>query len=353
MNAAALAPLFLLLLEIAQPQAQEAQYAELRREAEKLHAEGSYALARELYVKADALELPALEALWVDFRLADTGWRSQAATQQTDNTRIEEARSQLEALNRALAERERQGEPRGRLWAGPLQIEQAEERRGDRDARGEAQRRARGDALRQERLRPAVLAHDRREVPEVVEQHDDARVVAEPPVGLEAFLEVLERAGVVARLGVEHADVVGETRAEVDEVAGGGDREPLAEQLARFGEPHFRDGERRVIARLLTGKPMVLATGGGAFINGETRALILRDSLCIWLDADIQTLVERVGRRGHRPLLKDRDPGEVLRELAAVRNPIYAEAHLRVSSASTPHDHTVRAILEALATWKS
>ena len=103
MNAAALAPLFLLLLEIAQPQAQEAQYAELRREAEKLHAEGSYALARELYVKADALELPALEALWVDFRLADTGWRSQAATQQTDNTRIEEARSQLASVDEGPA----------------------------------------------------------------------------------------------------------------------------------------------------------------------------------------------------------------------------------------------------------
>ena len=97
---------------------------------------------------------------------------------------------------------------------------------------------------------------------------------------------------------------------------------------------------------------MVLATGGGAFINEETRDLILRDSLCIWLDADIPTLVERVGRRSHRPLLKDRDPGTVLRELAAVRNPIYAEAHLRISSASTPHDHTVRAILEALSKWE-
>lgn len=126
----------------------------------------------------------------------------------------------------------------------------------------------------------------------------------------------------------------------------------IADIFERFGEAHFRDGERRVIARLLAGKPMVLATGGGAFINPDTRALILRDSLCIWLDADIATLVERVGRRSHRPLLKNRDPAEVLRELAAVRNPIYAEAHLRVSSASTPHDHTVRAILEALSKWE-
>ena len=127
----------------------------------------------------------------------------------------------------------------------------------------------------------------------------------------------------------------------------------ISDIFAKFGEAHFRDGERRVIARMLAGRPHVLATGGGAFINDETRALILRDSLCIWLDADIPTLVERTARRSHRPLLKDRDAGEVLRELAAVRNPIYAEAHIRVSSAANPHDHTVRAILEALAQCKN
>ena len=127
----------------------------------------------------------------------------------------------------------------------------------------------------------------------------------------------------------------------------------ISEIFARFGEAHFRDGERRVIARLLAGPPLVLATGGGAFMNDETRALIKTDSLSIWLDADIPTLVDRVARRSHRPLLKNRDPGEVLRELAAVRIPIYAEAHIRVSSASPPHDHTVRAIMEALSTWKN
>ncbi|HET6524842.1 shikimate kinase [Sphingopyxis sp.] len=146
------------------------------------------------------------------------------------------------------------------------------------------------------------------------------------------------------RLGMRFADADD----EIERAAG----MTISDIFARFGEAHFRDGERRVIARLLAGRPMVLATGGGAFVNEETRALILKDSLCIWLDADIPTLVERVGRRSHRPLLKDRDPGEVLRELAAVRNPIYAEAHLRVSSASTPHDHTVRAILEALSKWE-
>ncbi len=148
-----------------------------------------------------------------------------------------------------------------------------------------------------------------------------------------------------SRLGMRFADADDEIERAADMT--------IADIFERFGEAHFRDGERRVIARLLGGKPMVLATGGGAFINDETRALILRDSLCIWLDANIPTLVDRVGRRNHRPLLKDRDPAEVLRELAAIRNPIYAEAHLRISSASTPHDHTVRAILERLATWNA
>lgn len=147
------------------------------------------------------------------------------------------------------------------------------------------------------------------------------------------------------RLGMRFADADD----EIERAAG----MTISDIFARFGEAHFRDGERRVIARLLGENPMVLATGGGAFINDETRALILRDSLCIWLDADIATLVERVGRRSHRPLLKNRDPREVLHELAAVRNPIYAEAHLRISSASTPHDHTVRAILEAIAAWNA
>lgn len=147
-----------------------------------------------------------------------------------------------------------------------------------------------------------------------------------------------------SRLGMRFADADD----EIERAAG----MTISEIFARFGEAHFRDGERRVIARLLTGKPLVLATGGGAFMNDETRGLIKAGSLSIWLDADIATLVERVGRRHHRPLLKDRDPGEVLRELAAVRNPVYAEAHLRVSSASSPHDHTVRAIMEALSKWE-
>lgn len=124
----------------------------------------------------------------------------------------------------------------------------------------------------------------------------------------------------------------------------------IAEIFERFGEAHFRDGERRVIARLIDGTPKVIATGGGAFIQDDTRKLILERTLAVWLDADIPTLVERVRRRNTRPLLKGRDPGEVLSELAAIRNPVYAEAQIRIGSKSTPHGDTVAAIIAALIT---
>lgn len=122
----------------------------------------------------------------------------------------------------------------------------------------------------------------------------------------------------------------------------------IKEIFERYGEDAFRDGERRVIARLLAGPPLVLATGGGAFMNDETRALIQSGSLSIWLDADIPTLVARVSRRNHRPLLVGRDPAEVLTELLRVRGPVYAQAHLRIPSGASPHDMTVRTILKAL-----
>ena len=123
----------------------------------------------------------------------------------------------------------------------------------------------------------------------------------------------------------------------------------IPEIFGRYGEASFRDGERRVLRRLIEGGPKVVATGGGAFMDSETRALILRRCVAIWLDADIETLAGRVARRGHRPLLAGKDPGALLRELAAVRNPIYAEAHLRVLSDSGPHERIVDRIVQALA----
>lgn len=123
----------------------------------------------------------------------------------------------------------------------------------------------------------------------------------------------------------------------------------VTEIFEKFGEPYFRDGERRVIARLIDGTPKVIATGGGAFMNDKTRALILERAIAVWLEADLDTLVERVRRRSTRPLLKDRDPRKVLSELAAIRNPIYALAPIRVRSQPSPHDATVKAILKALS----
>ncbi|MDH7638422.1 shikimate kinase [Sphingomonas oryzagri] len=122
----------------------------------------------------------------------------------------------------------------------------------------------------------------------------------------------------------------------------------IAEIFARYGEQAFRDGERRVIARLIDGRPKVIATGGGAFMNDETRALILKRATAVWLDADIDVLVDRVGRRDDRPLLHDRDPREVLIELSATRNPVYALAPIHVRSEPLPHDATVDSILKAL-----
>lgn len=143
-----------------------------------------------------------------------------------------------------------------------------------------------------------------------------------------------------SRLGLPFVDA----DTEIERAAG----LTIAEIFERYGEAHFRDGERRVIARLIDGAPKVIATGGGAFINDETRALILDRAIAVWLDADLETLVERTGRRNHRPLLRDREPREVLAELAAKRNPIYAQAPIHVASRPAPHDATVRAILAAL-----
>jgi len=122
----------------------------------------------------------------------------------------------------------------------------------------------------------------------------------------------------------------------------------VAEIFDRFGEPYFRDGERRVIARLMDGQPKVIATGGGAFVNGDTRTLILAQSTAIWLHADVDVLAERVRRRDTRPLLRGKDPRAVLADLAAARDPIYAQAHVHVSSRKGPHEATVAAILRAI-----
>ena len=143
-----------------------------------------------------------------------------------------------------------------------------------------------------------------------------------------------------ARLGLAFVDA----DEEIEKAAG----MSVAEIFDRYGEAYFRDGERRVIARLMDGAPKVIATGGGAFMQEETRRLILDAAIAVWLDADIDILVDRVGRRDSRPLLKNRDPRAVLTELAALRNPIYALAPIHVKSIAAPHEVAVDRIMEQL-----
>ncbi|HMG47309.1 MAG TPA: shikimate kinase [Allosphingosinicella sp.] len=123
----------------------------------------------------------------------------------------------------------------------------------------------------------------------------------------------------------------------------------IAEIFERHGETHFRNGERHLLARLIAGPPRVIATGGGAFMDDETRALILARCTAIWLDAEVETLAGRVGRRDHRPLLEGKDPLALLRGLAEIRNPVYAEAHLTIRGGALPHEQVVDRIVEALA----
>jgi shikimate kinase len=122
----------------------------------------------------------------------------------------------------------------------------------------------------------------------------------------------------------------------------------ISEIFEHYGEETFRDGERRVIARLAQGEAKVIATGGGAFMNDLTRAMLLDRCTTIWIDADIELLTERVSRKGNRPLLKGKDVKVVLRELARVRNPVYALAPIHVSSQPAPHDATVDLIMDHL-----
>lgn len=122
----------------------------------------------------------------------------------------------------------------------------------------------------------------------------------------------------------------------------------ITEMFDLHGEASFRDGERRVIARLLDAGPSVIATGGGAFVQPETRALILEKGLPVWLDSDVDTLVERVGRNDKRPLLRGGNVREIVSRMKAEREPSYAHARIRVMSDTAPHGATVNRILEAL-----
>lgn len=145
-----------------------------------------------------------------------------------------------------------------------------------------------------------------------------------------------------ARLGVAFIDA----DQEIEKAAG----QTIRDVFANYGEAAFRDLERKVMARLMSGPPGVLATGGGAFMDAATRALIKEKGLSLWLRADLDLLVKRTMGRDHRPLLKIGDTREILRRLIDERYPVYAQADLTVDSTDQPAEITVDTVQAALET---
>ncbi len=144
-----------------------------------------------------------------------------------------------------------------------------------------------------------------------------------------------------ARLGVPFVDA----DAEIEKAAG----MSIADIFARHGEAYFRGGEARVIARLLEGGPQVLATGGGAVMNADTRAAIKAKGVSIWLSAEFDLLMRRINKRKNdRPMLLTADPAATLRQLLDEREPVYAQADITVQSREVPHDAIVAEIIRAL-----
>ncbi len=132
------------------------------------------------------------------------------------------------------------------------------------------------------------------------------------------------------------------------EVAAG---KTVAEIFSDDGEDYFREGERRVIARLLENGCQVLATGGGAYMNQETRDSIKLHAVSIWLKADLDILLKRVTKRSDRPLLRNEDPADVLKRLIEVRYPVYAQADVTVESRDVQHGQMVNDVIQALTAW--
>lgn len=133
---------------------------------------------------------------------------------------------------------------------------------------------------------------------------------------------------------------------EIEKAAG----KSIPDIFSEHGEEYFRDGERRVIARLLEHGPQVLATGGGAFMDEETRRNIAQHGVSIWLRADLQLLMKRVIKRSHRPLLKTADPSAVMEKLMSERYPVYALADIIVDSRDAPHEVIVGEVIDQLST---
>lgn len=143
-----------------------------------------------------------------------------------------------------------------------------------------------------------------------------------------------------SRLGLDFMDADN----EIEDAAG----MSISDIFTEHGEAYFRAGEEKVIARLLKNGPQVLATGGGAYMSEKTQRNIARNGIAVWLKGDLAVLLDRVKRRDHRPLLKDRDPEAVMKELMKQRYPVYAGADITVQSRDVPHDVIVGEIIAAL-----
>lgn len=154
-------------------------------------------------------------------------------------------------------------------------------------------------------------------------------------------------------VGRKLAQMLGMPFVDADEEIETAAQMSISEIFSQFGEAYFRDGERRVIARLIDGpgSPRVIATGGGAFVNAQTRTLILDRAIAVWLDSDVETLLERVGRKDNRPLLKQGDPRETLTRLKLERESAYAQAPIHIQSTPGPHGRTVGKVLKGIKAW--
>jgi shikimate kinase len=142
------------------------------------------------------------------------------------------------------------------------------------------------------------------------------------------------------RLGLDFVD----SDAAIEDATGLG----CDEVYEKFGESDFRDGERRLVARLVEGHVRVISTGGGAYVDEQTRALLNQRAITVWLDAPVDILAERTSRRDTRPLLRNEDPRGTLERLSKEREPWYAEAHIHVKSGNGAHGDVVDAIVAAL-----
>jgi shikimate kinase len=177
--------------------------------------------------------------------------------------------------------------------------------------------------------------------------NQDANLVRQAVGGKPIVLVGLMGAG-KSSVGRRLAEKLGFTFVDADQEIEKAAGQTIPEIFAQHGEDYFREGEKRVIARLLENHDQIIATGGGAFMNSETREAIKHQGVSVWLKAELDLLVKRVQKRDNRPLLKGQDPRVVLQNLIAIRYPVYATADITVESRDAQHTETVNDVIRAI-----